>query len=349
MICKRISDGSVAVTAEEPDDLLTLRRVIDRDDRVVSDTTRVIKLDREYARPDSGQRVRIRIALDVERVGLDYRLDRLRIQGVIAESNNEAVPRRSHHSLVIKPNDSFTLTKRTWSGLHRALLKSSQGGAGFVLVAIDTGDCGIGRLKGTHLHTIPNIYSGYSGKRYKSSFKIEGFFDEVRVALASMVKKNDVVIIFGPGQTKNRLANHLQASRLGKGHRILVTEGVDSSGEDGLYTFTKSDSMREAISESKLARVSSIIDEIMTLASKKSARFAMGIEETKRAGRLGAVDSLVFSEKLLQETDEDAAIGLINEVQAQGAKTYSVDSSTDAGLRVDGLGGVVALLRFSVS
>ena len=38
-------------------------------------------------------------------------------------------------------------------------------------------------------------------------------------------------------------------------------EGIDSGGEDGIYTFTKSQTMREIMSESKLAKVSSIIDE----------------------------------------------------------------------------------------
>jgi len=40
----------------------------------------------------------------------------------------------------------------------------------FILIAIDTSDCGFGKLKGTHMHIVPNIYSGSSGKQYKSNF-----------------------------------------------------------------------------------------------------------------------------------------------------------------------------------
>lgn len=346
MICKRAGDDAVIVTAEEPDDLLALRRVVAAGDRIVSETTRVVKLDREYARPDAGRRVTIRIAMDVEGSSLDYQLDRLRIRGIIAESSSESVSHGTHHSIVVKPNDSIVLRKRRWSGLHRSLLKPGRDAGGFVLVAIDTADCGIGRLKGTHLHALPEIHSGYSGKRYRSKFRIEDFLSEIGAALSNLAKGGDRIILFGPGRTKERLANYLRERKILDGDRIALAEGIDSGGEDGLHTFTKSDAMRAAISGSKLARVSSIIDEVMALAKKGSGRFTMGLEETDGACRRGAIGSLVFSEGILRSADEDAVVDLLNRVQEGGAETYSVDSSTDLGLRVDGLGGVVSLLRY---
>jgi protein pelota len=47
--------------------------------------------------------------------------------------------------------------------------------------------------------------------------------------------------------------------------------------------------MKEIMSESKLAKVSSIIDEIMFRANKKSRKFTMGFEETLKANQFGAV------------------------------------------------------------
>jgi len=35
-------------------------------------------------------------------------------------------------------------------------------------------------------------------------------------------------------------------------------------------------------------------------------------------------------------------------VEAKGSKVYSVDATTDAGLRVTGLGGIISILRFAV-
>jgi protein pelota len=127
-----------------------------------------------------------------------------------------------------------------------------------------------------------------------------------------------------------------------------VVEGIDSGGEDGIYTFTKSQTMREIMSESKLAKVSSIIDEIMLRANKKSRKFTMGFEETFKANQLGAVELLVFSDKAIQSNDEQQIIEFLNDAESKGVKTYSVDSSTDIGLRVTGLGGIVSLLRYAL-
>ena len=347
MITKIIDENSISVIPEDSDDLFNLRRIINEGDTVVGDTTRVIKQDKDFSRPDKGERIRVRIALSVEKISLDDVLDRLRIGGTISESSNELVPHGSHHSFILKVNDGITITKKNWLPVEKILIESNNKQSGFLLVAIDTGDCGIARLMGTHLQFIPNIYSGSGGKRYKTNFNIEKFFEQVQQAVFSIIKDVDSIIIFGPGETKKRFANFLQKPQTQK-YKIQVVEGIDSGGEDGIYIFTKSQTMKEIMSESKLAKVSSIIDEIMIMANKKSQKFTMGFEETYKANQFGAVDSLIFSDKIIQTNDEKQIIDFLNDAESKGVKTYGVDSSTDIGLRVTGLGGIVSLLRFPV-
>jgi len=348
MITKIIDENSIAVIPEDSDDLLNLRRIIKEGDRVVGDTTRVIKLDKDYSRPDKGERIRVRIALNVEKISLDDVLDRLRIGGTISESSNESVSHGSHHSFILKINDSITITKKNWVPIEKKLVESNNKQIGFVLVAIDTGDCGIARLRGTHLDFTPNIYSGFGGKRYKTNFNIENYFEQIQQAVSSIIREGDSIVIFGPGETKKRFSNFLQKSPNWKKYKIHVVEGIDSGGEDGIYTFTKSQTMREIMSESKLAKVSSIIDEVMLRANKKSKKFTMGFEETFKANQFGAIEFLVFSDKSIQSNNEQKIIEFLNDVESKGVKTYSVDSSTDIGLRVTGLGGIISLLRYAI-
>lgn len=345
MITKIIDDNSISVIPEDSDDLLSLRRIIKENDKVIGDTTRVLKQDKDYSRPDKGERIKVRIALTVEKISLDDVLDRLRIGGTISESSNDSVPHGSHHSFILKVNDGITISKKKWLPIEKNLLESSNNQIGFVLVAIDSADCGIARLRGTHLEFMPNIYSGSGGKRYKTNFNIEKFFEQTLQAISSVFKKNDMLIVFGPGETKKRFVNFLNQSQK---FNIQVVEGIDSGGEDGIYTFTKSKMMQEIMSDSKLAKVSSIIDEVMLLANKKSRKFTMGFNETFNANQIGAVDSLVFSDKAIQENDEQKMMDFLNDVESKGVKIYSVDSSTDIGLRVTGLGGIISLLRYAV-
>jgi len=344
MITKIIDENSISVIPEDSDDLLNLRRIIKENDKVIGDTTRVLKQDRDYARPDKGERIKIRIALTVEKISLDDVLDKLRVGGTISESSNESVPHGSHHSFILKINDGITISKRKWLPFEKKLLESSNNQIGFVLVAIDTADCGIARLRGTHLEFMPNMYSGSGGKRYKTNFNIEKFFDQVQQAILTILKKEDVVIIFGPGETKKRFSNHIQKSQK---FNVKVVEGIDSGGEDGIYIFTKSQSMKEIMSDSNLSKAALIIDEIMILANKKSRKFTMGFDETYNANQMGAVESLVFSDKAIQD-GEQKMIDFLNDVEEKGVKIYSVDSSTDIGLRVTGLGGIVSLLRYTI-
>jgi len=347
MITKIIDENSISVIPEDSDDLLNLRRIIKEDDKVIGDTTRVLKQDKDFSRPDKGERIKIRIALTVEKISLDDVLDKLRISGTISESSNESVPHGSHHSFILKINDGITISKKKWLPIEKNLLVSSNNQAGFVLVAIDTGDCGIARLRGTHLEFIPNIYSGSGGKRYKTNFNIEKFFEQVQQAVSTVLKEGDLIVVFGPGETKKRFANFIQKSQNIQKYKVQVVEGIDSGGEDGIYTFTKSQTMQEIMSDSKLAKVSSIIDEVMLLANKKSRKFTMGFDETFNANQMGAVESLVFSDKAIQD-NEQKMMDFLNDVESKGVKIYSVDSSTDIGLRVTGLGGIISLLRYAI-
>ena len=347
MITKIIDENSISVIAEDSDDLLNLRRIIKEEDKVIGDTTRVLKQDKDYSRPDKGERIKVRIALTVEKISLDDVLDKLRIGGTISESSNESVPNGSHHSFILKIGDGTTISKKKWLPIEKNLLVSSNNQTGFVLVAVDTADCGIARLRGTHLEFIPNIYSGSGGKRYKTNFNIEKFFEQVQLAVSTVLKEGDVIVVFGPGETKKRFTNFIQKSQNMQKYKIQVVEGIDSGGEDGIYTFTKSQTMKEIMSDSKLAKVSSIIDEVMLLANKKSRKFTMGFDETFNANQMGAVESLVFSDKAIQD-NEQKMMDFLNDVESKGVKIYSVDSSTDIGLRVTGLGGIISLLRYAI-
>ena len=347
MITKSIDDNAVSVIAEDADDLLNLRRAIKAGDKIIGDTRRVIKQDREYSRPDRGERIKIRVSLQIQKISLDNVVDRLRVAGTILESSNEAVPHGSHHSMVIVPAEPFTLVKKKWSDIERGLVSQKTQKAGFVLVAVDTTDCGIGRIYGTHLNIMPNMYSGASGKRYKTSFDIKRFFEEIHTVLSSVTQKGDNVLVFGPGETKKRFVNYIQKTA-GKSSEIQLVEGIDSGGEDGIYTFTKSDAMRETMANSKMAKIADIVDDVMSMAGRKGKRFTMGFDETSIANRYGAIQSLVFSDRLLEEGDEQDMINFLNDVESKGAQVFSVDASTDLGLRVTGLGGVISTLRFAV-
>jgi protein pelota len=358
---KESSGKAYFVIPEDADDLLTLRRIIENGDYVFADTTRVIKKVKEFARPDKGERIKVRVSVRVESISLDDIVDRLRITGIITNTDNELVPRGIHHSLTVQVGDTITIDKnRKWDDVETNILKRSGNSTNFILVAIDAQEAAVAKISGTHLKIIPNIYSGQSGKRYQHAAKnnpnIEIFFDDIAKTIQSMfsaaaaagAENNSTIIIFGPGETKRRFYNLLvEKYKLEKG-KVSLIDGVDVAGEDGIFVFLRSPAIKEAMSSSKLATVSSILDEIMRLVHKGDAKYAMGMQEVSNAASIKAIENLVFSDSIFKTTDENDVVKLLNLLESQGAKSFAVDSSTDIGWRVSSLGGIVALLRYSI-
>jgi protein pelota len=336
------------VIPEDADDLFSLRRVIQQGDSVVADTTRVIKQIKEYARPDKGERVKVRISIRVSTLGLDDVVDRLRITGTITATDNELVPKGSSHSLTVRVGDAIVIEKdRKWHEGELRVLTKSSGGEGFILVAIDTQEAAVAKLTGTHVKIIPNIYSGQSGKRYqtKNNSNIQSFFSDIAKTIMSAKAEGDVIVIFGPGETKRRFYNLLSEVADGK---VVVADGVDVAGEDGIFVFLRSPAIKQAMSSSKMAAVSRILEQVMIMAQRTEPKYAMGMQEVSKAASLRAIESVIFSDSIFRTADENDVVNLLNTIEAQGARTFAVDSSTDIGLQVSSLGGIVALLRYAM-
>jgi protein pelota len=346
-----ISNNAYFVIPEDADDLFTLRRTIEKDDRIIADTTRIIKQVKEYGRPDKGERVKVRVSIRVEQSELDAAVDRLRITGTITETDNELVSKGTHHSLSVQAGDTVTIDKgRRWQDVELKMLKGSGSNASFILVAIDTQEAAVAKVSGTHVKVIPNIYSGQSGKRYqtKNNPNIEIYFTDIAKTVSSIIGENDKVIVFGPGETRRRFFNTLVGRQEIPKDRVQVVDGVDVAGEDGIFVFLRSPAMKEAMSASKLASVSALLDRVMLMVSRSEAKFAMGMQEVSQAAAIKAIESVVFSDSIFNTADEEQVVKMLNSIESYGAKTYAVDSSTDIGLRVSSLGGIVALLRYAV-
>jgi protein pelota len=352
MIVKPSGTSNTAFFAipEDADDLFTLRRIIERGDRVISDSTRLVKQVKEYGRPDKGERVKVRIALKVEQSRLDSAVDRLRISGVITDTDNEMVPKGTHHSLSIHAGYTAIIDKgRRWRDIELRMLKRSVSSANFILVAIDTQEAAIAKVSGTHVKVIPNIYSGQSGKRYQTKNpNIETYFVDIAKTLSSIMGENDRIIIFGPGESRRRFFNIVVNKQYVLKDRVQIVEGIDVAGEDGIFVFLRSEAMKQIMSTSKLAEVSSMLDTVMLMVNRGEAKFALGVNEVSTAAAFKAIEAVVFSDSIFKSSDEEEIIKLLNLIESHGAKVFAVDSSTDIGLRVSSLGGIVALLRYAI-
>ena len=344
---------------QDPDDLFSVRRILSPEDLVIASTTRMIRQEKEFSRPDRGERISVKVWLRVDSLGFDKMVDRLRIKGIISNASSELVPRGSYHSLTIGIGDNITIEKkRDWLPYEKNIIHRFSDASLYLLVAVDLQECAVAKLSGTHLGIVPNIYSGQSGKRYRvqtsKTGEPEQFFDEIINILKSQLSAediehtNDKVIIFGPGETKKRLYNFLARKEKNLSNLASVIEGIDVAGEDGILLFVRSPRMKEVMENSKISTVLSLLDEIMIFVSRGENRFAMGFNDVAKAAAMRAVESVIFSSSIFGTVEEDELVKLLNTIESQGASAFAIDSSTDIGMRVSSLGGIVSVLRYQL-
>ncbi|MGQ9469945.1 MAG: mRNA surveillance protein pelota, partial [Nitrososphaerales archaeon] len=342
--------GLVYLTLEDVDDLWCLKRIIEPGDLVSGETTRVIKHEGIYSRPDKGERVKVRVVIRVERAKLDSSLGRLRISGKIIEIPEDMVAKGSFHSIIATPNYSLSIKKDHWKDTDLRILKNSvRALERFIIVAIDGREAGIGTIKGTHLQILPTIESGLVGKRYDMRRKPSNYYDQVAQIILSAYEPLTKIFLAGPGHTKNSFAGFLLKQRSDLKDNLKVIDGIDVTGEDGIYMILRSPQLRKHIEESKLAQASFLIEEAIKRISDGDKRVAFTFNEVKEASNLGAVDSVLISDKIFDYgIDEDDLAEILNSVEKFRGKSYMIDLTTEVSSQVMALGGIVALLRFSL-
>ena len=344
-----LKKGFIALTPEDEDDLWALRRVIEPGDLLTTLTTRSLKRQGEFTRPDKGERIHLRITLEAEKTSIDSTLNRLRVFGRIVDASDESVKKGAHHSLLITPEKRIELQKTAFSDLHINIIKKAYSSEpSFIILAADRREAAIGRVKGAHLKLITNVESLAGGKAYSEGSTTQAYYNKIIETLKANAREDEMIYIVGPGPTKNALANLLKSvNKIGK--RVGVVEGVDVAGEDGVRMALKSQNLQQLLKDHKIVKASLLLKEVLQRIAKNDSRVAIGLDEVTRAAEAGAVEYLLVSDRAFAEAaKEEKMVQLLNKVEYTRGQIYLLDSSTEVGLQISALGGVVALLRFEM-
>ena len=202
--------GTCSLVIESAEDLWTLRRLISKGDVLVTRSSRVVKKDEEFSRPDKGERVKVTLALAVEEAHLDSSIERIRVRGTIVEASDESVTKAGFHSVTLSPGHSLTLRKRAWTPLDTRLVRPRRGHATrFVLVAADRREAGVGTLSGSHLSYVTSVESGLGGKMGEE-MSPKPYISKVVDVVAQVAHEGDHVAVAGPGNFKHAVSNQIR-------------------------------------------------------------------------------------------------------------------------------------------
>ncbi len=339
--------GFCSLTIESAEDLWTLRRLVSKGDILVTRSSRVVKKEDEYSRPDKGERVKVTIALVVDEVHLDSSIERIRVRGTIVEASDETITKAGSHSVTLSPGHSLTLRKREWTPLDIRLVRPPEGSKRrFLLVAVDRREAGIGTVSGSHLSVTTTVESGLGGKQGEEQSS-RPYVTKVAEVVSQVFQEGDQVLVAGPGNFKNAIANQVK-ERL-KNKPVSTLEGLDLTGADGVRALIKTKSFQSVAKDSLVVEMQRLVEEVVRRISTSDPKVSYTLPRVGEAAVAGAVEACAVSDDVFSvNVDEEELVRVMNTVESKGGEVYMADSTLEFGRQVSSFGGIVALLRYAL-
>jgi len=342
--------GIIEVVPETLDDLWHLSHIIEPGDLVSSKTTRRIQDSTgERLRSDRGIKKTFFLGIRVESMSFHKYSGKLRATGIIEHGPEDLVPLGSHHTLDLKLNYSIKITKERWSRwsikrLKEAIKASKKPSAIVVAIEDDVADLGILRQYGIEYYG--PITGGVSGKRIiqKNRKKVMNeFFDEVAATIENF-KGIQSIIIAGPGFWKGDFYDFLK-DRYPEQAKIAAVESTGAGGRAGISEVLKKGVLEKMATEGRIAHEMRIVNEVLEEIGRSSKLVTYGKSQVKNASNAGAVEKLLVIDKMVRQRDTERVMDI---VENMGGKVMIISSEHDGGKQLEALGGIAALLRYSM-
>lgn len=149
------------------------------------------------------------------------------------------------------------------------------------------------------------------------------------------------IIVGGPGPTKHDFLDMGQLTgELVK--KVIGVKDLGYTGEFGLQELV--DKSQDLLAQEEIVAEKKIMEQFFTTLAKEQEKVAYGKKQVLHAIQQGAVDTVLLSESLDDETIESFTA----EAEKMGGKAVLISIDTREGAQLRELGGIAALLRFAV-
>jgi len=323
------------------DDLWHIEKIIEKGDLVSGSSERKIKGKHEG---DKAVKEKIFVELEVEKTEFHEATNQLRAQGTVTQAKPpELVELKAHHTLEIEPGEKVRITKKNLKNYHIERLERSKKASGrekLLLIVMDDEGADLSFLTDTGLDVKVKISAKKQGKRFDNKEKGKLYFEELLTKIEGLEAQK--IVIAGPGFEKQNFEHYLKE----KNAKIKPSfESTNSVGITGLNELVKSGKIDKLVEGFHSAEEAKAIEKILENVS--NGLVAIGFKEVKDAIEKGAIEELIVLEKLLiekrNETEE-----LLDKAEQTSGKIIFVNSKSEAGEKLEGLGGITAYLRYKM-
>lgn len=348
ILSKNLKKGELKVLTENQDDLWYLSTIIEPGDLVKGKTLRKIKIGDSEQRNTKAVRKPAFLTISVEKT--DYSPELLKVLGTIVEGPDD-IPKGSHHSFNIEINSAIAIIKEKWFRFQLDKLNESTiTSIPNILICVFDRESALFALSKRKGFELLSSLKGEVAKKEERVKAKGGFFADIIKQIEEYDKRYSVnyIVIASPAFWKEDLVKLIKGD-LKKKITLATCSSVDKGA---INEVLKRPEVANVLKQDRSSKEIKLVDEILSEISK-DGKAAYGFDEVKSAAETGAVRILLVTDKLIRDLREKEAYAALEAVmklaeQNQG-EIHIINSENSGGMKLDGLGGIAAILRYKLN
>ena len=350
ILSKDIKHGFVKLQVTSLDDLWYLSQIIDNGDFVTGKTTRKLKIgDNENAK---SVKKTYTLEICVEKLEYSKTTSSLRILGKIS-SDVEDIPKGSSHTISISPDEASIIKIKKNSWLKYQLDKiedASQPDVSKILIVVmDREQVYFALLKKSGYDVLSNFEGDISKKSVDEKEKAS-FYPKIISQIDEYVKRHKItnIVLASPAFFKEDLMKGLKDDSLKKKITLATCSSV---GKNAIDEVLKRDEVKTVLAKDRVSQEAALVESLLSEISKQGLA-VYGEQETIDAANLGAIQKVLVSDALIHKKREEDTFDILDNtlkiVDNQKGEVHIISSDHDAGKKLDGIGGIGAILRYRI-
>jgi protein pelota len=345
VVFRDLKHGEIKLIPENLDDIWHLFNVIDIGDLVRAVTFRTDEQKDDKKRMKKAEKKRMKLGVRVSEIKFHEFSDRLRIHGTIVEGPQDL---GSYHTLNITADkmDALSIIKEEWKEHHlqridEAVKQRNQQILTFV--SLDEDNATVAVLRQSGVQWVADIISHRSGKMFDSPDNEKEYFGNIISVLKTNITKDSSVVVVGPGFAKEHFVKYGK-ERYPDIFQNYHVHGTGEASMNGIQEAIKTGIIKQITKENRVALETEFVEKLFE-EIKKDGLATYGEKEVQNALENGAIDRLLITDTVVRTNLGEK---LLNLAKQNNSNFTIINTMHDAGKKIEGIGGVAALLRFKI-
>jgi protein pelota len=349
---KDLKRGRVDIRIQSQTDLWFLSHILETGDLVSGVTQRKIKSERSDTVNVKTYTRTVRLTIRAEKIEFHSYTDALRVSGKIVEAP-EDIPKGSYHTFTLEPDVTASIVKEQWKHyqLDRLEEAAKHKEANVLICVFDREKALFAELRSYGFEVLAELSGDLQKKASPEKIKSSSYYQNIVKIMKDYDQKSNYskVIVASPAFWREYLLEVLDKEEL---KSKVITSACNSVDLDGINEVLKRPEVATALKEDRVVQEMGLVEELL-IEIKKDGPVAYGLKETRDAVQAGAAKILLVTDSFLRLHRDDGSYAPIDRLLAaadgQRAPVKIISALHEGGKKLDGLGGIGAILRYKLT